>query len=79
MHHCKFQTSEFPIIDFIVVNLYPFDEIIKTKSSYNECINNIDIGGPTLLRAAAKNYHSVTTVSDINDYKILVNNLNMNL
>ena len=39
----EFHKLNFPIIDFIVVNLYPFEDIIKTKSSYKECINNIDI------------------------------------
>ncbi|HML26347.1 MAG TPA: bifunctional phosphoribosylaminoimidazolecarboxamide formyltransferase/IMP cyclohydrolase PurH, partial [Methanomethylovorans sp.] len=57
------------LIDLVAVNLYPF-EITVTKEGVllEEAIENIDIGGPTLLRAAAKNFHSVTVVSDPVDY-----------
>lgn len=57
-------------IDLVVVNLYPFTEVIKKKNvTLDEAIENIDIGGPTMLRAAAKNFEGVTVVCDPADYK----------
>jgi len=70
-----------PPIDLVVVNLYPFKETIARPSvTLEEAIENIDIGGPTMLRAAAKNYKDVVVVVDPNDYgdilkKILDDNL----
>lgn len=56
-------------IDLLVVNLYPFAETIaRPKCSYEEAIENIDIGGPAMLRAAAKNHESVAAVVDPTDY-----------
>ncbi|MCR4943001.1 MAG: bifunctional phosphoribosylaminoimidazolecarboxamide formyltransferase/IMP cyclohydrolase [Clostridium sp.] len=57
-------------IDFVVVNLYPFFEKVKEEGlSFQEKVEFIDIGGPTMLRAAAKNFQDVTVISDQNDYK----------
>ncbi len=57
-------------IDLVVVNLYPFEKVTSEKSvSLKTAIENIDIGGPTLLRAAAKNYESVVVVTDPKDYE----------
>ena len=56
-------------IDVVVVNLYPFEEVSKrSDASFAECMENIDIGGPTLLRAAAKNHAYVTVLCDPTDY-----------
>lgn len=55
-------------IDLVVVNLYPFHETLKKQGSFAECIENIDIGGPTLLRAGAKNFRSVTVLCDPGQY-----------
>jgi phosphoribosylaminoimidazolecarboxamide formyltransferase/IMP cyclohydrolase len=56
-------------IDLVVVNLYPFEETIKKKDVLlNEAIENIDIGGPTMIRAAAKNFHHVAVISSPNSY-----------
>ncbi len=62
-------------IQLIVVNLYPFEEVIKKTNSINKCIENIDIGGPSLIRAAAKNYISTAVVVDIDDYSIIKKDL----
>lgn len=63
-------------IDLIVVNLYPFRETLKkTESDEHEIIENIDIGGPSLLRAGAKNFESVTVVVDPADYKELTDQM----
>lgn len=60
-------------IDLVVVNLYPFAKTIENKNaSLQDAIEQIDIGGPTLLRAAAKNFESVTTVVDPNDYDLVL-------
>ncbi|MDO4913784.1 MAG: bifunctional phosphoribosylaminoimidazolecarboxamide formyltransferase/IMP cyclohydrolase [Bifidobacteriaceae bacterium] len=55
--------------DLVVVNLYPFKQTVLNGSNEQDIIENIDIGGPTLLRAAAKNNACVTVISDINDYE----------
>jgi phosphoribosylaminoimidazolecarboxamide formyltransferase/IMP cyclohydrolase len=59
-------------IDLLVVNLYPFEATIGGGASFADCIDNIDIGGPAMIRAAAKNYNDVVVVVDTRDYpKIL--------
>ena len=64
-------------IDLLVVNLYPFKEVIKNeKVSLSEAIENIDIGGPTMLRAGAKNYKYVTVVVNHEDYGPIIRELN---
>ncbi|NLJ57799.1 MAG: bifunctional phosphoribosylaminoimidazolecarboxamide formyltransferase/IMP cyclohydrolase [Tissierellia bacterium] len=66
-------------IDLVVVNLYPFKEtILKKDVSLEEAIENIDIGGPTMLRAAAKNYKDVTVVVDPEDYEKVLKELKEN-
>lgn len=63
-------------IDIIVVNLYPFKQtILKDNVTREEAIENIDIGGPTMLRAAAKNYQDVAVVIDPEDYEKVLNEL----
>jgi phosphoribosylaminoimidazolecarboxamide formyltransferase/IMP cyclohydrolase len=57
-------------IDMVVVNLYPFEQTIATEgTTFEEAIEKIDIGGPTLLRAAAKNYRDVVVICDSDDYE----------
>lgn len=66
-------------IDFVVVNLYPFKEtILKEGVSLAECVENIDIGGPTMLRSAAKNYQDVTVITNPEDYENVLNELKEN-
>ena len=60
-------------IDLIVVNLYPFLETIKNTKSYETCIENIDIGGPAMIRSAAKNHENVCVITDPKDYLELEN------
>src|SRR5690625_8028863 len=55
-------------IDLVVVNLYPFEESVAAGAGMREAMEEVDIGGPTLLRAAAKNHASVTIVCDPGDY-----------
>ena len=61
--------DNFSLIDIVIVNLYPFEKVIlKPKCKLADAIENIDIGGPTMLRAAAKNYKRVTVITDPLDY-----------
>ncbi|MBJ8326550.1 bifunctional phosphoribosylaminoimidazolecarboxamide formyltransferase/IMP cyclohydrolase [Streptococcus pacificus] len=61
------------LIDLVVVNLYPFKEtILKPDVTYADAVENIDIGGPSMLRSAAKNHASVTVVVDPSDYELVL-------
>jgi phosphoribosylaminoimidazolecarboxamide formyltransferase/IMP cyclohydrolase len=62
-------------IDMVVVNLYPFEAITAKPVSVAEALENIDIGGPTMIRAAAKNYQSVAVVTDPSDYPRILDEL----
>ena len=55
-------------IDLLVVNLYPFQNTVARGADYETCIENIDIGGPAMIRAAAKNHQFVTVITDASDY-----------
>ncbi|HWM83071.1 MAG TPA: bifunctional phosphoribosylaminoimidazolecarboxamide formyltransferase/IMP cyclohydrolase [Pseudolabrys sp.] len=62
-------------IDLLVVNLYPFEATVERDASYDDCIENIDIGGPAMIRAAAKNHADVAVVVDAADYATLLADL----
>ncbi|HMN36818.1 MAG TPA: bifunctional phosphoribosylaminoimidazolecarboxamide formyltransferase/IMP cyclohydrolase [Hyphomicrobium sp.] len=55
-------------IDLLVVNLYPFEAAVAKKAGYDECVENIDIGGPAMIRAASKNHDGVTVIVEPDDY-----------
>ena len=61
--------KDFEAIDLVIVNLYPFQETIKDGCSFEEAIEKIDIGGPTMIRAAAKNFNDVVVLSNPDDYE----------
>ena len=65
-------------IDLVVVNLYDFEGTLKAGKSHEEIIENIDIGGPSMIRSAAKNYKDVTVIVDINDYDMVIEKLKNN-
>lgn len=65
-------------IDLLVVNLYPFEATVAKGAGYDDCIENIDIGGPAMIRAAAKNHKFVTVVTDPEDYAALLAELKAN-
>ena len=66
-------------IDMVVVNLYPFEATVSRPDvSLEEAIENIDIGGPTMIRAAAKNYRYVAVVTDISQYQAVIDELEGN-
>ncbi len=69
-HQAQAKKHKIPAIDLVVVNLYPFEETVaKDEVTLEEAIEKIDIGGPSMLRSAAKNYSAVTVVSDPADYE----------
>lgn len=65
-------------IDLVVVNLYPFREVVRSGADFFESVENIDIGGPTLIRAGAKNHVCVTVIVDPSDYELLGEELERN-
>ncbi|MDE2061933.1 MAG: bifunctional phosphoribosylaminoimidazolecarboxamide formyltransferase/IMP cyclohydrolase [Bradyrhizobium sp.] len=62
-------------IDLLVVNLYPFEATVDKGGNFEECIENIDIGGPAMIRAAAKNHNDVVVVVDAGDYQAILDEL----
>ena len=76
VHQGQLQEQSILPIEMVVVNLYPFEQTIsKEETTLEEAIENIDIGGPSLLRAAAKNYQDVAVVVDPADYKEILKEL----
>ena len=65
-------------IDLVVVNLYDFEGTLKAGKSHEEMIENIDIGGPSMIRSAAKNYKDVTVIVDVADYDMVIEKLKNN-
>src|SRR6056297_3062707 len=59
-------------IDLAIVNLYPFERTVAAGGAWRDCVENIDIGGPAMIRAAAKNHAFVTVVTDPEDYGALI-------
>ena len=74
-HTNEMSKKNFPAIDLIVVNFYPFQKIVRNKNNPKQIIENIDIGGPTMVRAAAKNFKNVTIITNISDYGSLIKEL----
>lgn len=72
-HEAEMKANDIQYIDMVVVNLYPFKRTIeKPEVTFEEAIENIDIGGPTMLRSAAKNHRFVTVVCDSADYNTVI-------
>jgi phosphoribosylaminoimidazolecarboxamide formyltransferase/IMP cyclohydrolase len=69
------RTHEIRPIDILVVNLYPFEETVTRGADFADCIENIDIGGPAMIRAAAKNHDDVAVLVDTGDYAALLGEL----
>jgi len=67
-HEAAMAEHTIPAIDLLVVNLYPFEETVRGGGDFDVCIENIDIGGPAMIRAAAKNHAGVAVVVDPKDY-----------
>ena len=70
--------NNFKEIDLVIVNFYPFEKILNNSNRHDEIIENIDIGGPAMVRAASKNYKDVTVITNIDQYKSLSEELIFN-
>ena len=68
-HAAAMEQHQIRPIDLLVVNLYPFESTVEKGASFDDCIENIDIGGPAMIRAAAKNHADVAVVVDPTDYE----------
>jgi phosphoribosylaminoimidazolecarboxamide formyltransferase/IMP cyclohydrolase len=77
-HSREMIKKKFPSLDLIIVNFYPFQKIVSHSKNNNEIIENIDIGGPTMVRSAAKNFKSVLIITNINDYSDLIYEIEKN-
>ena len=75
-HKNDLKKNKFDEIDLVIVNFYPFEKILSKSKSHKKIIENIDIGGPAMVRAAAKNYADVAVVTSPNQYTELINELN---
>lgn len=71
-HEKAMADHDIPPIDLVAVNLYPFEATVAKGAGFDACVENIDIGGPTLIRAAAKNHAGVTVVVDPADYGLVL-------
>ena len=76
-HKKDLMKNNFSEIDLVIVNFYPFEKTLASTNTHLEIIENIDIGGPAIVRAAAKNYNDVTVVTDPNQYDSLIKELNI--
>ena len=77
-HKNDLKKNNYSEIDLVIVNFYPFEKIISQTKNHKKIIENIDIGGPAMVRAAAKNYFNVTVITSINQYEDLIENINLN-
>ncbi|RYG91216.1 bifunctional phosphoribosylaminoimidazolecarboxamide formyltransferase/IMP cyclohydrolase [Loktanella sp. IMCC34160] len=77
-HRAAMETHDIGGIDLLVVNLYPFEATVAKGAAYDDCIENIDIGGPAMIRAAAKNHAFVNVVVDVEEYSALLAELAAN-
>ena len=74
-HNQDLLNNNFKNIDLVIVNFYPFEKTLENSSNHDKIIENIDVGGPTMVRAAAKNYNDVTVITSSSQYKELINEL----
>ena len=77
-HLKDLKRNNFENIDLVIVNFYPFEKILEKSNNHDRIIENIDIGGPTMVRSAAKNYNDVTVITSIEQYPELINELRVN-
>ena len=74
-HRSQMKNANYENIDLVVVNFYPFESTIKKTKDHKKIIENIDIGGPSLVRGAAKNYNDVTVLTSIGQYELFTSEL----
>jgi len=77
-HSKDLKNNNFDEIDLVIVNFYPFEKTLEQTNNHLKIIENIDVGGPTMVRAAAKNYNDVTVITSLDQYNELVNEIEKN-
>ena len=77
-HIYDLKKHNFEEIDLVIVNFYPFEKTLKKTNNHLKIIENIDVGGPTMVRAAAKNYNDVTVITSSEQYDGLINEIKKN-
>jgi len=78
IHIRDLKNNNFENIDLVIVNFYPFEKTLQNSKNYKKIIENIDVGGPTMVRSAAKNYQDVTVITSSDQYDQLIDELNKN-
>ena len=78
IHIKDLKNNNFENIDIVIVNFYPFEKTLNNSKHHKKIIENIDVGGPTMVRSAAKNYQDVTVITSSNQYNELIDELNRN-
>ena len=78
IHLRDIKNNNFENIDLVIVNFYPFEETLKNTKNHEKIIENIDVGGPTMVRSAAKNYKDVTVITSSDQYEELIEELKLN-
>jgi phosphoribosylaminoimidazolecarboxamide formyltransferase/IMP cyclohydrolase len=78
IHIKDLKNNNFENIDLVIVNFYPFENTLNNSKNHEKIIENIDVGGPTMVRSAAKNYQDVTVVTSSDQYNELIDELNRN-
>jgi len=78
IHLKDLKNNNFENIDLVIVNFYPFEETLKNTKNHKKIIENIDVGGPTMVRSAAKNYQDVTVITSSDQYRELIEELKKN-
>ncbi len=76
LHLKDLRVNNFENIDLVIVNFYPFENTLKNTNDHSKIVENIDVGGPTMVRSAAKNYKDVTVVTSSEQYAELIDELN---
>ena len=74
-HKNDLKKNNFEEIDLVIVNFYPFEKTLKQTNNHLKIIENIDVGGPTMVRSAAKNYNDVTVITSIDQYSELISEI----
>ncbi|MDA8918185.1 bifunctional phosphoribosylaminoimidazolecarboxamide formyltransferase/IMP cyclohydrolase [Candidatus Pelagibacter sp.] len=77
-HNKDLKNNNFEEIDLVIVNFYPFEKTLEKTNNHLKIIENIDVGGPTMVRAAAKNYKDVTVITSSDQYEELISEIENN-
>ena len=77
-HKKDLKDNNFEEIDLVIVNFYPFEKTLEQTNSHSKIIENIDVGGPTMVRSAAKNYNDVTVITSSEQYSQLIDEIKIN-